>query len=126
MLLNWIWGFLCGRNMSVSVDGLSSSVRGVSSGVPQGSVLGPVLFLVYINYLTDGLISKHGVFADDYEIYLYYSRNGVHDGMLTFQTDLNRLSAVANSWNLFLSNGKYVIVIFSRRNSVFDTLDGDF
>ena len=46
--------------MSVSVGGLSSSVRDVSSRVPQGSVLGPVLFLVNVNYLTDGLISKHG------------------------------------------------------------------
>ena len=53
VLLNWIWSFLSGRNMSVSVGGLSSSVRDVSSGVPQGSVLGPVLFLVYVCKLSD-------------------------------------------------------------------------
>ena len=57
---------------------------------------------MYVNYLTDGLISKHGAFTDDYKIYLHYSRNSVQDGMLTLQRDLDRLSAVANSWNIFL------------------------
>ena len=66
--------------MSVSAGGLSSSVRDVSNGVPQSPVLGIVLFLV-LNYLTDGLISKHGAFTDDYKIYVHYSWNSVQDGM---------------------------------------------
>ena len=56
--------------MCVVVEGASSSARSVVSSVPQDSVLGSILFLAYVNYLTDGLACKHDAFADDYKIYL--------------------------------------------------------
>ena len=99
MLLRWIEGFLSNRNMRVSVGGVSSGLCRVSSGVPQGSVLGPILFLVYVNFLTNGIVSKHGAFADDYEIYLQHRRDATREGMNTLQGNLNRLDLVASSWN---------------------------
>ena len=65
--------------MYVSVGGVSSNAKDVYSGVRQGSVLGPILFLIYVNFLTDGLVSKHGAFTDDYKIYLPYSRNNLQE-----------------------------------------------
>ena len=56
VLLNWIWGFFSDRSMCVTVGGFSSEPRGVSSGVLQGSVLRPILFLIYVNFLTHGLL----------------------------------------------------------------------
>ncbi len=50
------------------INGISSGWCGVKSGVPQGSILGPVLFLVYVNNLDDGLTCKISKFADDIEI----------------------------------------------------------
>ena len=66
---NWIKGFLSNRKQQVLVNGSSSSLSDVISGVPQGSVLGPTLFLIYINDITDGLNSPMRLFADDSIIY---------------------------------------------------------
>ena len=67
--LNWIRDFLTGRLQRVQVKGTHSEWREVWSGVPQGSVLGPTLFLVYVNDLLDGLHSYGKLFADDAKIY---------------------------------------------------------
>ena len=67
--LAWIKAFLGNRSRVVSVNGTHSSPRPVPSGVPQGSVLGPVLFLLYINDITDQIQSTMRLFADDSIVY---------------------------------------------------------
>ena len=62
---NWISSFLTDRQQAVVVDGSRSEFAGVKSGVPQGSVLGPCLFLTYINDLPENIKSKTRLFADD-------------------------------------------------------------
>ena len=63
--LSWISAWLSNRRQRVHLTGVYSDWTEVLSGVPQGSVLGPVLFLVYINDIDNTLISKLGKFADD-------------------------------------------------------------
>ena len=75
-VLGWIEVFLVGRKMCVSVGMGNSQPRPVLSGVPQGSVLGPLLFLVYVNNLTERLTSKWYAFADDFK--LYSTNTGTH------------------------------------------------
>ena len=64
-MINWIEKWLIDRRQRVVVDGEVSNWKSVLSGVPQGSVLGPILFLIYINDLDDDITSKVLKFADD-------------------------------------------------------------
>ncbi len=64
-ILKWIEDWLSERKQRVVINGISSAWRGVRRGVPHGSVLGPVLFLIYINNLDDGLACKVSKFPDD-------------------------------------------------------------
>ena len=61
----WIQSFLVHRNQQVIVEGEASKPCSVDSGVPQGSVLGPLLFLCHINDLAQRVISEVRLFADD-------------------------------------------------------------
>lgn len=72
-LLGWRIDFLSGRSMKVVVHSISAHRVEVSSGVPQSSIVGPLLFLVSINYVTSGLSSKFVFFVDDLKLYLSLS-----------------------------------------------------
>ena len=61
----WIWSFLRGWHQTVVVEGAKSGYINIKSGVPQGSVLGPCLFLTYINDLPDRVTSQAQSFADN-------------------------------------------------------------
>ena len=63
--LKWIKAFLDNRKQAVGINGVNSNCIPVSSGLPQGSVLGPILFLVYINGLPEQVKSRVRLFADD-------------------------------------------------------------
>lgn len=94
-LLRWISQFLHGRTQSVVLDGSVSSICNVTSGVPQGSVLGPLLFLIFINDICS--ICENDVsmklFADDAKLYTEIRLN---DNSL--QRSLNRLSVWCSDW----------------------------
>ena len=68
-LLIWIENFLSGRRQRVTVNGKVSTWAEILSGIPQGSVLGPVLFVIYINDLPDELVCTTQIFADDTKLF---------------------------------------------------------
>ena len=72
--LSWVKDFLDSRSQAIVLNGDKSDKIAVSSGVLQGSVLGPILFLVYINDLPDQVKSRVRLFADDTAIYLKVSQ----------------------------------------------------
>ena len=95
--LGWIKAFLSYRTQQVVVDGAKSAQVPVISGVPQGTVLGPLLFLLFINDLPDQLKSKTRLFADD--CIIYREIRSEKDCQI-LQADLNTLSAWELRWGM--------------------------
>ena len=93
----WIKDWLSERKQRVVINGVSSPWLNVKSGVPQGSVLGPVLFLIYVNDLDDGLMCKVSNFADDTKI---TSKVTSTQEKKALQSDLNQLTCWANKWQM--------------------------
>ena len=92
-LLSVLSGFLKDRKQKVTLNGQVSSWTGVNTGVPQGSILGPLLlFLVYINDLADGLSSNVKLFADDTSLL-----SVIHD-VDTCSNELNNDLYQINKW----------------------------
>ena len=68
-ILGWIAAFLSNRTQQVTVNGESSEHKNVTSGIPQGSVLGPLLFVIFINDLPEQVKSEIFLFTDDTKIF---------------------------------------------------------
>ena len=113
-ILAWIKAFLSNRSQSVIVNNQTSSVTPVTSGVPQGSVLGPLLFLIYINDLPLHVSSNIRMFADDCVI--YRKINSVSDNT-SLQDDLRRVQEWCSLWLMELNSNKCKTVSFHRRKN---------
>ena len=106
-VLGWICAFLGNRAQQVVIGGEESDSVPVTSGVPQRSVLAPIMFLVYINDLLDNVTSQVRLFADDIAIYL--TMEGADDSSV-LQQDLDRLSVWESDWDMKFNPSKYRVV----------------
>ena len=107
-LLKWFRNFLTNRQQRVVVRGSYSKWTNVTSGVPQGTILGPILFLIYINDLPNEIVSHVKLFADDTKVYRKLS-DPENDGEI-LQSDLNRMSEWTNLWQLSFNLDKCVVM----------------
>jgi hypothetical protein len=101
-VLEWIADFLRGRSFKVRVNGHYSKSREVLSGVPQGSALGPLLFIIYINDFLEVIQSPCLLYADDIKLWQISSRGEEVD----LQKELNRLMQWSAAWQLPVNIGK--------------------
>ncbi|KAK4321887.1 hypothetical protein Pmani_007350 [Petrolisthes manimaculis] len=113
-LLQWIKSFLLDRSMRVSVGGSLSNNVPITSGVPQGSVLGPLLFLIYVNYIGSSLTCKYMMFADDLKLFLHHPGDPSSPASAILQFNIDTLAATASSWGLKFAPGKCVHLCFRR------------
>ena len=91
-LLNLLKDFLKERKQRVVLNGQVSAWKNINAGVPQGSLLGPLLFLIYINDLTEGFTTNVKLFVDDTSLF-----SVVYDTQ-TSPNDLNKDLKLINNW----------------------------
>ena len=97
----------------VCINHTFSSWTPVSSAVPQGGVLGPLLFLIYINDIDKGIVSKISKFADDTTL-CHSSRHP--DEVLELQEDVNRLVDWTNTWQMNFNIDRCAVMHISHNN----------
>ena len=112
-ILNWIKNFLHNRNQVVIVNNTESEIKPVTSGIPQGSVLGPILFIVYINDLPEVVNSYVRIFADDTKIFKTIQCEQDHD---ILQQDVVKLIDWSNKWKLKFNVEKCKIIHYGFNN----------
>ena len=114
--LSWIKSWVTSRSQSVIIDGMCLKSVDVTSGVPQGTVLGPLMFLLFINDMQDDLVCTLRLFADDALLYHKITRN---DDTLALQRDLDKLGLWADRWQMLFNPSKcYKMSVFRSRSPV--------
>ena len=96
-ILNWKRDFLSESSQVVKVKNAESYIASVLSGIPQGSVLGPTLFIIYINDLLDDINSDGLLFADDAMMFSHISSQ---EDAPSLQSDIDLLENWSNLWLL--------------------------
>ena len=112
-LLQWFKSYLQDRTQRVVIEGQSSDWRSVNSGVPQGSVLGPLLFLIYINDITDDPESCPFIFADDTALFEVVDNPTSSAELLN--NDLNKISEWSDRWLVTMNPSKTKSMTFSNK-----------
>ena len=116
-LLHWIANWLKDRRQRVKIKGKNSSWIDVTSGVPQGSVLGPLLFVIYIDDIDNGIVSKISKFADDTK--LCAKVNNEEEAKI-LKEDLVKLFQWSEDWQMFFNVDKCAVMHMGGRNKKYD------
>lgn len=114
-LLEWFSSYLSKRKQRVVLNNSYSNWRTITSGVPQGSILGPLLFLLYINDIVKEIRSNIRLFADDTSLYLVVEDPQSCSTILN--TDLEKIHSWAETWLVDFNSNKTETILFSRKRN---------
>ena len=116
-IVEWIKAFLTNRRQRVKVNDCFSIWASVISGIPQGSILGPLLFIIYINDLVDVCSSgsEMYLYADDTKLFRYISDRA---DMVALQSEIDNLHNWIKNWLLKLNIDKCKVVSFGRNINI--------
>jgi hypothetical protein len=121
VLFSWFASYLSDRKQRVCVNGSYSTLLPIEAGVPQGSVLGPILFLVFINDLFDKVTNNLDVFADDSTLWAVVPSVSVEDRArvaVSLNRDLMAIQNWAATWKVTYNHTKTELITVSKKRDV--------
>nr|CAH7762105.1 unnamed protein product [Callosobruchus chinensis] len=105
--------YLSNRNQCVSLNGQTSNVTEITSGVPQGSILGPLLFLIYTFDLHKSIVNSDiQTFADDTQVIHYFNSDEAYHASRVLQADLDKICKFSHDHNLDINPDKTKVLMF--------------
>ena len=116
-LLDWITSYLQDRRQRVIVGNVYSPLRTLNAGCPQGSVLGPLLALIYLNELSKQTKNDILLFADDTSLYSSHMATDFQAAQTTLQKDLDMIDKYGQEWAITFNTTKTIQQTFSLRHS---------
>ena len=116
-MLKWIESFLHQRRQRVTINGVKSDWGSVTSGVPQGSVLGPILFILFVNSISEEVEGDILLFADDTKLYKIIDTD---EDQLAMQEDINKLHRWSQAWLMTFNKEKCKTMHFGHNNGMQD------
>lgn len=108
---DWFRSYLQGRRQRLTVDEIVSAWCNVTSGVPQGGILSPLLFSMYINSITLEVTSQHHLYADDFQIYTQASLEDIPVAISGLNSDLEKIAHWSNCFGLSINLIKSQVII---------------
>ena len=114
-LIDWFEDYLSNRKQRVVLPGATSRWTSIKAGVPQGSILGPLLFLVYINDIVDDIDSSIRLFADDTSLYIIVD-NPI-EAAIQLNADLEKVHQWASKWLVTFNPAKTESLLFTRKQN---------
>jgi ribonuclease P/MRP protein subunit RPP40 len=115
-VVRWVDNWLKGRMQRVQIKGTYSQWAEVKSGVPQGSVLGPILFIIFINDISLDVSGEVSCFADDLKIMGIVN---TEEQIKKFQFDLDKISDWAHKWGMSFNINKCQVLHMGNKNKNF-------
>ena len=112
-LLQWFQSYLSNRRQRIVLNGVESNWADVLAGVLQGSILGPLLFLIYINDIVNNIRSSISLFADDTSIYIII--DDPQTAAFILNSDLDTINVWANDWLVDFNPTKTTSLLISHR-----------
>lgn len=115
LVLSWFQSYLGDRTQRVALEGSCSACKRVRAGVPQGPILGPLLFLININDIVTDIHSHIRLFADDTSLYIIIENPQL--GAEILNSDLDKIHCWSNDWLVTFNPSKTEELIMSRKRN---------
>ena len=114
-LFHWLKSYLSDRKQRVQINGTFSNSQTINAGCPQGSVLGPLLALMYLNGLAERTKNDILLFADDTSLYASHTTEDFDDVQISLQHDLDEIFKYGREWAITFNTTKTIQQTFSHK-----------